>query len=121
MTTQLYPNECVKRIVAFVPEGHLHARFMIEFCDKTIILHEATVAGLVRAFALVALHPQRRAAELTVKHLSEDEKKPVFAEWQLLETDRDEQEVLREAEEKWKQSTIPECCTKPTPQRESSQ
>lgn len=112
MEPKLYPNECVKRVIAFVPKGHLHARFIIELCDQTLILHEAAVAGLVRAFASVALHPTRAAAELVSRRLSEDEKKPVFAEWQLIDTGRDEETVQREAEKIWASASIPECCTK---------
>ena len=111
MEPRLYPNECVKRVIAFVPRGHLHARFIIELCDQVIILHEAAVAGIVRAYASTALHPARRAVELESKRLSEDEKKPVFAEWQLLETGREEQAVLEEAEKLWRSSKMPRCCT----------
>ena len=112
MEPRLYPNECVKKIIAFVPKGHLHARFIIELCDQTLVLHEAAVAGLVRAFASVALHPTRVAVELVSRRLSEDEKKPVFAEWQLIDTGRDEEAVQEEAERIWANASIPECCTK---------
>ncbi len=98
---RLYPNECVKRVVAFIPEGHMHARFLVELCDQTIILHEAAVAGLVRAYAAVALHPSRRAVELESRRLGRGERKPGYAEWQLLETGRSEEEVLREAVKAW--------------------
>ncbi len=112
MKPKLYPNECVKRVVAFVPKGHLHARFIIELCDQTLVLHEAVVAGLVRAFASVALHPTRVAVELVSRRLSEDERKSVFAEWQLIDMERDEEAVQEEAERIWANASIPECCTK---------
>ena len=112
MESKLYPNECVKRVIAFVPEGHLHARFIIELCDQVLVLHEAAVAGIVRAFTSVALHPTRVAIELKSKRLSEDEKKPVFAEWQLIDTGRSEEIIRREAEEICANASIPECCTK---------
>lgn len=119
MKPRLYPNECVKRVIAFVPKGHLHSRFIIELCDQVIILHEAAIAGIVRAYASVALHPVRRAIELKSKKLTEDEKKPVFAEWQLLDTQREEPAVLEEAERLWHNSTIPECCAKPPERKET--
>ncbi|ABM80139.1 hypothetical protein Hbut_0267 [Hyperthermus butylicus DSM 5456] len=98
---RLYPNECVKRVVAFIPEGHMHARLIIELCDQKIILHEAAVAGIVRAYAMVALHPTRRAVELKAQRLSKRERKLGYAEWQLVETNRPEKEVLAEAMEVW--------------------
>ena len=96
---RVYRNEDVERIIAFIPRGHLHTRFIIELGDQTIVLQEATVAALVRAYAMVAAHPVRRAVELQGRRLQRGERKPFFADWQLLETGRPEEEVLREAEE----------------------
>jgi nucleotide-binding universal stress UspA family protein len=97
---KLYPNECVERIIAFIPRGHIHLRLAISFCDgRTIVLHEATVAGIVRAYASVALHPTRRAIELRGEKLAKRVRKLGYAEWQLLETGRGEDEVLEEGEE----------------------
>ncbi len=95
---RVYPNEAVRRVIAFIPGGHLHVRLVLELEDQTIILQEATVAAIVRAYASVALHPTRRAVELASRRLGRGERKPFYAEWQLLETGRSEEEVLREAE-----------------------
>ncbi len=109
MSVRLYPNECVKRIVAFIPPGHHHARFIIEIGNDKIVLHEATVAGIVRAYAMVALHPTRRAIELEVKRLSAREKKHGFAQWQLVETSRDEAVIIEEATRLWGEATPAKC------------
>jgi hypothetical protein len=96
---KLYPNECVEKIIAFIPRGHMHVRLAIKFCDgRTIILHEATVAGIVRAYAAVALHPTRRAVELRGERIPKRVRKLGYAEWQLIETGRGEEEVLDEGE-----------------------
>ncbi|MEM1509609.1 MAG: hypothetical protein QXY49_02135 [Thermofilaceae archaeon] len=99
MRLKIYRNEDVKRIVVFIPEGHVHARLILELDDQTIILQEATAAAIVRAYASVAIHPTRRAVELIGSRLKEG--KPSYAEYQVLESSRSEEEVLREAEEMW--------------------
>lgn len=109
MSARLYPNECVKRIVAFIPPGHNHVRFIIELGDEKIILHEAAVAGIVRAYAMVALHPTRRAVELRAKLLSAGEKKHGFARWQLVESGRDEAVIVEEATRVWEEATLAKC------------
>ncbi len=96
---KLYPNECVKRVLAFIPRGHMHLRLALELCDgTTIILHEAAVAGIVRAYTMVALHPTRRAVELRGVRLPKNARKLGYAEWQLVETGRPEEEVVGEGE-----------------------
>jgi len=97
MQARVYRNEDVKRVVAFVPRGHKHVRVLIELADAAIVLQEATVAGIVRAYIDVTLHPSRRAVELVSRRL--EERKSGFAKHQLVESGRDEDEVLREIEE----------------------
>lgn len=99
MRLKIYRNEDVKRVVAFIPEGHIHARLILELDDQTIILQEAIAAAIVRAYASVAMHPIRRAVELIGSKLTE--RKPNYAEYQVLESGRSEEEVLREAGEMW--------------------
>jgi len=96
MQVRVYRNEDVKRVVAFVPRGHKHVRVLIELADAAIVLQEATVAGIVRAYIDVALHPSRTAVELVSRRLEEG--KSGFAEHQLVESGRDENEVLSEME-----------------------
>jgi len=72
----------------------MHARLVLELEDQVLVLQEATVAAIVRAYASVALHPTRRAVELVSRRLGRGERKPLFAEWQLVESGRGEDEVL---------------------------
>jgi len=90
---RLYRNEDVCRIIAFIPRGHMHVRVLLEFCDGLkIVLQEATVSALVRAFLDVLLHPRRRAVELHKALV--DDRKPGYARHQLVESGRGEEEVL---------------------------
>lgn len=102
-----YPNEYVRRVLAFIPPGHFHARFVIELCNRTIILSEATVAGIVRAYVNLVIHPGRKAVELVAKHMEPPERKRGYAEWQLLETCRGEEEILKEGVEILAKATKP--------------
>lgn len=100
MRVRVYRNEDVKRVIAFIPKGHTHARFILELDDQTVILQEATVAAIVRAYISVVAHPTRRAVEFVQAKLTE--RKPTYAEHQLIESGKLEAEVLAEAEEIWK-------------------
>ncbi len=94
---RVYRNTDIRRVIAYIPPGHTHTRVLIETKDGNIIVfQEATIAGIVRAYVNVALHPQRRVIELVSKTLKPMEKKQGFARSQLIETDRNEQEVLEE-------------------------
>ncbi len=84
----------VKRIVAFIPKGHKHIRVMIEFDDSIIMLQEATVNSILRAYINVSFHPLRRACELILTRLAERKKE--YAEYQHIESDRDEDEIIRD-------------------------
>ncbi len=98
-SAKVYRNEDVKRIVAFIPPGHRHLRLLIELEDQVIVLQEASVAAIVRAYIDIVTHPSRKAVEMTSKHMSSNERKPGYAEFQLVETNRSEDEVLREVSE----------------------
>ena len=89
-------NDDVIRIIAFIPPGHHHTRLLIELGDRVLVLQEATVSALVRAYVNVALHPTRKVYECLTKTMSKKEKKLGFARIQLLETNRTEEEVLNE-------------------------
>ncbi|MEM0094111.1 MAG: hypothetical protein QW753_07075 [Thermofilum sp.] len=99
MSARVVRNEEVSRIVAFIPPGHTHVRLILELGDQTLILQEATVAAIVRAYISITTHPLRRAVELAAAKPSA--RKPGYAEHQLLETGKPEEEVLREAYETW--------------------
>ena len=108
LAARLYPNECVRRVTAFIPPGHRHIRLLIEFSDgKAIILHEATVAGIVRAYTSTALHPTRKAVSLSSSDL--EKRKPGYARWQLVEDGSDEDYTLNRALEAWSSAEIAGC------------
>ncbi|QOJ79407.1 hypothetical protein IG193_02795 [Infirmifilum lucidum] len=96
MSLRVYRNEDVKRVIAFIPPGHRHVRVLIELPDTAIVLQEAAVTGIVRAYVDVATHPVRRAVELVSRRLSE--RKTGYAESQLVESGRSEEEVIKELE-----------------------
>ncbi|HIP57577.1 MAG TPA: hypothetical protein EYH02_05910 [Ignisphaera aggregans] len=95
-TLRIYRNEDVKRVIAFIPPGHRHVRLLIELKDQTILLQEASVAAIVRAYIDVVTHPNRKAIELTISRLPSSERKPGYAEYQLIESGRSEEDVIAE-------------------------
>jgi len=91
---RVYRNCDVVRVAAFVPPGHKHLRLVLELEDLVVVLHEATVAAIVRAYIDVVTHPTRRAVELVRAKLTA--RKQGYAEYQLVESGRPEEEVVGE-------------------------
>ena len=87
-------NSDVKRIVAFIPPKHKHVRLYIEFNDEKLVFQEATINAILRAYINVAFHPIRKAVELRLKRLST--RKSGYAEYQNLETNKTDEEILLE-------------------------
>ncbi|RLF06482.1 MAG: hypothetical protein DRJ64_04440 [Thermoprotei archaeon] len=106
MRIRVYRNQDVKRIIAFIPPGHMHTRLYIEFDDQGIILNEATISAILRAYINIAHHPTRRAIELINYRL--DKKKFGYAKYQLLESEREEDDILNEAMELYVEGTSDE-------------
>ncbi|MCS7098946.1 MAG: hypothetical protein RMH84_05255 [Sulfolobales archaeon] len=94
-----YRNCDVERIVAVVPRGHRHLRMIVELPDQVIVLSEATVAAIVRAYIDVVTHPTRRAVELVVRRYQSKEVKPAYSECQLVESSSRDEEVQKIWEE----------------------
>jgi len=85
---RILANADIAEILLAPPPGHLHLRTTITLhSGEEIILQEATVANLVRAYLGIKTHPQRNSCRLVGRELSEDERKEGFAAWQLLEED----------------------------------
>ncbi|MGC8953589.1 MAG: hypothetical protein ACP5N5_02590 [Desulfurococcus sp.] len=84
---KIYRNEDVEEIVACIPEGHRHVRLILKLNDQIIILQEATVAAIVRAYLNIALHPTRKYIRLVKRCLSD--LKQGFAKTQLMEESED--------------------------------
>lgn len=93
-TVRVYRNSDILRIAAFIPPCHRHLRLVIVAKDQTIVLHEATVAAIVRAYTDIVLHPTKKAIEYSQVKLDKSVRKPGYAEHQFIEVDRDEQEVV---------------------------
>jgi|MudIll2142460700_1097286.scaffolds.fasta_scaffold00428_8 hypothetical protein len=79
-------NEDVKELVLEVPEGHTHLRTSLVLHDGSeMVLQEATVANLVRAYVTLKTHPCKKSVRLKGKRV--DQRKEGYAEWQLLEAE----------------------------------
>jgi len=83
---RILANADIAEIVLAPPRGHQHLRATIKLhSGEEIILQEATVANLVRAYVGIKTHPKRRSYRLIGRELTETETKKGFAAWQLLE------------------------------------
>ncbi len=79
-------NEDVVQVTTEIPEGHLHLRTTLQLVDGTaVVLQEATMAALVRAYVAVKTDPLRERVVLTGRKVAE--RKKGYAEWQLLEVE----------------------------------
>jgi hypothetical protein len=77
-------NEDIDELIMEVPEGHKHLRTILRLKDgREIILQEATVANLVRAYITVKTHPT--VERVVQKSVRITKRKADFAEWQLIE------------------------------------
>ena len=85
---RILTNADIAEILLAPPQGHQHLRATIKLhSGEEIVLQEATVANLVRAYVGIKTHPKKRGCRLIGKELAETEKKKGFAAWQLLERD----------------------------------
>jgi len=83
---RILANADIREIVVAPPEGHRHLRATLTLhSGEAIVLQEATLANLVRAYVEIKTHPQRQGVRLVGRELAEGEKKKGFAVWQLLE------------------------------------
>ena len=77
-------NEDIKEILVEIPEGHKHVRTKITLQDNTeLVLQEAAIANITRAYITVKTHPQKESVKLKGRQLTD--KKYGYAGWQLLE------------------------------------
>jgi len=81
-----FTNADIAEITIAPPPGHLHLRTTIKLrSGEEIVLQEATVANLVRAYIGIKTHPQMTNCRIIGQELTKDEMKKGFAPWQLLE------------------------------------
>lgn len=77
-------NEDIKEVLLEIPEGHKHIRTKIVLQDGAeIVLQEAAVANIVRAYVTIKTDPRRKSMTLRGKRI--EERKEGYAEWQLTE------------------------------------
>ena len=94
MSKRIYRNQDVKRLMMGTPSGHLHIRVKMEFSDGgVLVLQEATIAGIVRAFVNIKMHPNRSAIELKSQKVKG---KSGYAKYQLIDSLREENEILED-------------------------
>lgn len=83
---RILSNADITEIILASPEGHQHLRTTIKLrSGEEIVLQEATVANLVRAYNAIKTHPTRKGCHLIGEELNEGQRKKGFAAWQLLE------------------------------------
>lgn len=83
---RIITNADIAEIQIAPPPGHLHLRTTIKLkSGEEIVLQEAAVANLVRAYIGIKTHPQKTSCRLVGQELAKDEMKKGFAPWQLLE------------------------------------
>ena len=81
-------NSDIREIVLATPVGHQHLRATITLqSGEEIVLQEATVANLVRAYVGIKTHPFQKRCLLIGRNLDDSELKTGFAQWQLIEED----------------------------------
>ena len=91
-------NNDVENAILAVPQGHQHLRLAFTTrSGDTIILQEATVAAIARAYTTVKTHPVKKAVKLeSVKPVG---LKKGYAEDQLVEVMEDEKQIIAELSE----------------------
>jgi len=95
MKIEYIKNSDVSRALIGVPKGHRHLRVILILKDKRVLIFsEATIANLTRAYVNIKTHPEKRAIEL--KLTKGDNFKSGYAKYQLLEVERNEDEIEEE-------------------------
>jgi hypothetical protein len=69
-------------------------RTILEIGNKRLILQEATIAGIVRAFTTLKTHPTLYGIEL--RNNPCEKRRKGYAEYQLLESNRSSKDVITE-------------------------
>jgi len=88
-------NSEIDSVIFAAPTGHTHLRLAVRLKDGTdIVLQEATVAAIARAYTSVKTHPVRRAVKLV--SVTPEGLKDGYARHQLIEADASEDEAVAE-------------------------
>jgi len=89
-------NEDIEQVMIGKPKGHKHLRICLKLKDKTIILQEAAIANILRAYITIKTHPTVKALILERKIMSPESVKEGYAKHQLLEVQKNEEEIEEE-------------------------
>jgi hypothetical protein len=91
-------NNDIETAILAVPQGHQHLRLALtDRAGETIILQEATVAAIVRAYTTIKTHPVKNAVKLvSVKPAG---LKKGYAEDQLVEVVEEEKQIIAKLSE----------------------
>lgn len=92
--TRIFRNADIKAIYIGPPKGHKHLRLIIDTGDEVLVFQEATLAAVSRGYIVIKTHPSKEAIKLELKKLVE--RKEGYAEYQLIESDKSDEEVIRE-------------------------
>lgn len=87
-------NDEVDRVLMGIPKDHKHVRTMLEIRNKRLILQEATIASIVRAFTTLKTHPTLHGVELRKRTC--ETRKNGYAAHQLLESEKSSDDVILE-------------------------
>ena len=95
MNVKYIKNEDIERVLIGVPPGHKHLRVMFILRNETcLVFSEAAIANIIRGFILVKTHPVISAIEL--KGVKLGKRKCGFAEYQLIEIDKESKKIESE-------------------------
>lgn len=88
-------NDNIASALIAVPDGHTHLRLALTTKDgDTVVLSEAAVAAIVRAYTTIKTHPVKRAVKLVSR--TPDGLKKGYAKDQLIEADVPDEDVVGE-------------------------
>ena len=89
--SRVLANADIAEIEVAPPAGHVHLRATLKLqSGESIVLQEATLASLLRAYVSIKTHPLTKSVRLVGQELNEAERKKGFAEWQFLEVENEE-------------------------------
>jgi len=78
-------NDQVVALEVSVPAGHRHLRARLCLDDgRTIVIQEATLAAMARAYLIAKTDPLEGACRLRGVRIDETRLREGFADWQLL-------------------------------------
>ena len=88
-------NSDIEKVLLGAPRGHKHIRGLIFLKNGIIlVLQQATLENIARGVISLITHPMRRA--LCLRSIKLESRKEGYAEYQLIEEDVAEEDIIRE-------------------------